>query len=103
MLASVHPEILGFDWLPPVPIGRRAEATRVHRHLVDAFAGSGPALIGVRGPSGAGTSTVARIGARLFIEEERGRGSAWPLDLSVRVRECRGAWGVATSLLARLD
>lgn len=104
MLRPTHPEVLGPDWLPPIPIARRAEVERARRYLLDGGLSGGPAGLAVVGPGGSGTSTVARSAVRAVAADlPRGADDPRPLVAAVRVRACRGAQGVASALLTQLD
>jgi hypothetical protein len=104
MLRPAHPEVLGPDWLPPIPLARRIEVDRARRYLLDGGVGGGPAGVAIVGPVGSGTSTVARYAARAVADElPREEGADRPLLTAVRVRQCRGAQGVAAALLTQLD
>ncbi|HUJ77562.1 MAG TPA: AAA family ATPase [Thermoplasmata archaeon] len=103
MLRPAHPEVLATDWLPPVPLYRRREVEAATDALRSALRGDGPPVTSVVGPSGSGTSTVARLAARAAYEELRRSTGGNPLLAMVRVRGSHGAWGVATALLYRLD
>ncbi|HYA56932.1 MAG TPA: AAA family ATPase [Thermoplasmata archaeon] len=105
MHGCAHPEVLANDWLPPVAIGREAEVADVVRRL-DPPAPRAPApwIVGVVGPSGSGTSTVARRAAREVADRLRSaRVGPSPRFLSVRAASVRGTHGVASALLQRLD
>jgi hypothetical protein len=105
MLPSVRAEVLACDWLPPVVIGRRREVDEVVRRL-DAPRPRAPApwIVGVAGPSGSGTSAVARRAAREVSDRLRATSSGpLPRLLMLRVAGLRGAHGVASALVQRLD
>jgi hypothetical protein len=106
VLPIVHPEVLQPDWLPPVPLGRRREfhelCARVDSRLRTPGA---PAVVSVVGPSGSGTSTLARLAGRSLLERwrtlpELGRRTFWA---PIRVPWCRGIHGVACELFRRLE
>jgi len=105
MLACAHPEVLANDWLPPVAIGREAEVAATVRRLDPPRPASPPPwMVAVVGPSGAGSSTVARRAAREVSDRLRATAlAAPPRFLGVRVAAARGTHGVATALLQRLD
>ncbi|MGD0249709.1 MAG: NB-ARC domain-containing protein [Thermoplasmata archaeon] len=100
-----HPEVLADDWLPPVPLGRQHEVDEVVRRLDPPVPRAPPPwVVGVCGPSGSGTSVVARRAAREVADRIRaGISASSPRILWVRVSTTRGAHGVATALLRRLD
>ncbi len=105
MLTTPHPEVLAHDWVPPVAIGRSREVAELVRRLDPPYPRSPPPwIVAVAGPAGSGTSTVARTAAREVTDRVRGvlEGRP-PRVLSVRTAACRGAHGVASSLLRRLD
>ncbi len=105
MLAVPHAEVLSRDWLPPVILGREAEVADTVRRL-DAPAPRAPPpwVVGVAGPRGAGTSSVARRAGREVADRLRIRAPDLPPRfLAIRVAGCRGTHGVATALLSALD
>ncbi len=105
MQPTAHAEVLAREWLPPVALGRAREVAEVVRRLDPPTPGTpGPWLVGVAGPSGSGTSTVARRAAREVADRVRAaRGEPFPRVLSVRVPFLKGPHGVVTALLQRLD
>ncbi len=106
MLVPSHPEVLHHDWVPPALVGRSAELEELRAWLGDPVPTHGhPWAAAIRGPTGAGTSVLARLAARRLLEAyRRDRPQATPpLLVSVRVRWCGGTQGVATQLLQRLD
>jgi len=105
MLASAHPEVLAQDWLPPVALGRAREVNEVVRRLDPPRPHAPPPwVVGVAGPIGAGTSTIARRAAREVADRVRAEfGEPHPRILSMRTPFLRGAHGVATTLLQRVD
>lgn len=105
MQPTAHAEVLARDWLPPVALGRAREVAEVVRRLDPPTPGTpGPWLVGVAGPSGSGTSTIARRAAREVADRVRAaRGEPFPRVLSVRVPFLKGPHGVVTALLQRLD
>jgi AAA ATPase domain len=105
MMAPLHVEVLANDWLPPVAIGRRREVAEVVRRLDPPTPRAEPPwIVGVAGPSGSGTSVVARRAAREVADRLRASSQGVsPRYLGVRVAELRGAHGVATALLRRWD
>jgi hypothetical protein len=105
MLTTPHPEVLAHDWLPPVVLGREAEVAEVVRRL-DAPRPHAPPpwMIGVVGPRGSGTSTVARRAAREVADRVRASSSGYaPRWIAIRTAGHRGTHGVAAALLATLD
>lgn len=105
MFAVTNPEVLSSEWLPPVPIAReRAVAEVVRRLDPPAPVAPPPWVVGVAGPRGSGTSTVARRAAREVLDRLRrtSEGSG-PRLLPVRVAGLKGPHGVATALLRLLD
>jgi hypothetical protein len=105
MLATQHPEVLARDWLPPVVLGHEAEVAEVVRRL-DAPRPRAPPpwIVGVAGPRGSGTSTVARRAAREVVDRLRAsRDGPIPRWMAARTAGCRGTHGVATALLSALD
>ena len=104
MLPVAHPEVLTVDYLPPVPIARRAEVDRLVAALTSERARTHGGIAMVRGPSGSGTSTVARLAARAVAETFRHESPPKPMVVAtVRVRWCSGALAVAAALLHNLD
>jgi hypothetical protein len=100
-----HPEVLARDWLPPVVLGREGEVADVVRRLDPPCPRAPPPwIVGVAGPAGSGTSTVARRAGREVADRIRatapGRTPRW---IAVRTAGLRGTHGVATALLASLD
>jgi len=105
MSPVAHPEVLSIDWLPPVLLARERELQDLVRRL-DAPHPHAPApwIVGVAGPSGAGSSTLARRAARETVDRMRASGDSPPArTLAVRTALLRGAHGVATALLQRFD
>ena len=105
MSPPTHSEVLARDWLPPVALGRAREVDDVVRRLDPPTPRAPPPwVVGVSGPYGAGTSTIARRAAREVADRVRAaRGGPLPRVLSVRTPFLRGAHGVATALLQRID
>lgn len=104
MFLVSHPEVLADDWLPPVALGREAEVRAVVARLdVPVPALPPPWIVAVAGPSGSGTSTVARRAAREASDRLREAGHEGARVLRVRVARQRGTHGVASSLLRLLD
>lgn len=105
MVPSVRTEVLARDWLPPVVLGRRGEVDEVVRRL-DPPRPTAPApwIVGVAGPTGSGTSTVARRAAREVSDRLRATSvEPPPRLLMLRVAGLRGTHGVASALVQRLD
>lgn len=105
MLAIAHSEVLAHDWLPPIAHGRACEVRELVRRLDPPTPHAPrPWIAGVAGGSGAGTSTIARRAAREVADRVRsGLGEPLPRLIWVRTSFLRGAHGVATALLQRLD
>ncbi|MGA8303932.1 MAG: AAA family ATPase [Thermoplasmata archaeon] len=105
MLATPHPEVLALDWLPPVILGREAEVAEVVRRLdaPDPHAPP-PWMVGVVGPRGAGTSSVARRAAREVADRLRvSHPGVIPRWVALRTPRYRATHGVAAALLASMD
>jgi AAA ATPase domain len=105
MFHSVRAEVLARDWLPPVVLGRRREVEEVVRRLDPPHPQAPPPwIVGVSGPSGSGTSAVARRAAREVSDRLRAT-STGPLPrlLALRVAGLRGPHGVASALVQRWD
>ncbi len=105
MMPTSNPEVLANDWLPPLALGRERELNEAVLRLdAPAPRAPGPWIVAIAGPSGTGTSTVARRAAREVIEQLRQlSGDPAPRVLAVRTSGLRGAHGVATALLRRFD
>jgi hypothetical protein len=105
MQPTAHSEVLARDWLPPVVLGRAREVDEVVRRLDPPTPHApGPWVVAVAGPSGSGTSTIARRAAREVADRVRvALGEPFPRVLVVRTPFLRGPHGVATALLQRLD
>jgi hypothetical protein len=105
MPSPTNPEVLANDWVPPVAIAREHEVQEVIRRLdAPVPRASPPWIVGVAGPSGSGTSTVARRAARDTVDRLRADAAATnPRWIAVRLGFLRGAHGVATALLQRFD
>lgn len=105
MFAPAHPEVLSVDWLPPTLTGRGMALAEATRHLVATVGGQPPTrILGVVGPEGAGSSTVARSIARNWISSyPRSSESPAPRLLAVRVRPLRGIASVAGALIRHFD
>jgi len=105
MMPVRFPEVLAADYTPPVLFGRNVELDRLRAWFAEpADARSPPPIAAVVGPSGAGTSVLARVAARRAIESlRRDAPSTRPLLATVRVRWCRGSQGIAAALLQHLD
>jgi AAA ATPase domain len=105
MFAIAHSEVLAGEWLAPVPLGREREVDDLVRRLdPPAPAAPPPWIAVVAGPSGSGTSTVARRAAREVADRIRASApGSLPRVLSARVAGLRGTHGVATALLQRFD
>ncbi len=100
-----HPEVLARDWLPPVVLGREREVAELLRRLDPPHPVAPPPwMVGVVGPSGCGTSSVARRAAREVSDRLRQAGEGVrPRMLWVRTAGSRGTHGVAAALLRHLD
>ncbi len=104
MLRSAHPEVLHPDWLPPVALDRAREVQRAREHLLAGLGSGRPARLAIVGPTGSGTSTIARLAARAVAEElRRSRADRPPLVSAVRARSVRGVRGIATEILRGID
>jgi len=105
MFLATNPEVLANDWLPPLTLARERELQDVLRRLDPPSPQAPPPwIVGVAGPSGSGTSTVARRAGREVVERIRSAGGpVLPHTIAVRTAFLRGAHGVATSLLQRFD
>jgi len=105
MPAIAHSEVLAHDWLPPVAFGRAREVLELVRRLDPPTPRAPrPWVVGVAGPSGTGTSTVARRAAREVVDRVRASlGEPFPRLITVRTPFLRGTHGVATAMLQRLD
>jgi hypothetical protein len=105
MRTSSHPEVLANDWVPPVAVGRTSDVAEVVRRLDPPRPSAPPPwIVGVAGPSGAGTSTVARAAAREVSDRVRAAlVGPPPRVIAVRTGTQRGAHGVSSALLRRLD
>jgi len=105
MQSSVRPEVLANDWLPPVALGRNAPVAELVRRLDPPRPVAPPPwIVAVAGPSGSGTSVVARSAAREVLDRLRSaRPGPSPRLLAVRTGPLRGTHGVASALLRRLD
>ena len=105
MPSPTNPEVLAHDWLPPVALAREREVREVVRRLDPPTPHAPPPwIVAVVGPSGSGTSTVARRAARDAVDRLRAAdGARAPRSIAVRVGLLRGAHGVATALLQRFD
>ncbi len=105
MYPTPRPEVLARDWIPPVVLGREKEVAEVVRRLdAPRPAAPPPWIVGVCGPSGAGSSAVARRAARVTLDRLRGSApGVRPRLVAVRTEGARGAHGVASALLRHLD
>jgi hypothetical protein len=105
MFATAHPEVLSDDWLPPTALGRRCEVAELVRRLDPPTPHAPPPwVVGVCGPSGAGSSVVARKAAREVADRLRaGLAGSSPRVIWVRLSAARGAHGIASALVRRLD
>jgi len=105
MFAVANSEVLAEDWLPPTALAREREVQEVLRRLDPPRPRAPPPwIVAVAGPSGSGTSTVARRAARETIDRlRRLDGGVRPRSIFVRTSFLRGAHGVATALLQRFD
>ena len=105
MFPANHAEVLSPDWVPPVALGRQREVADVVRRLDPPRPIAPPPwIVGVAGPAGSGTSTVARRAAREVLDRWRQAGlPGTARTLAVRVAGLRGGHGVATALVQRLD
>jgi len=105
MFRAVCPEVLAPDWIPPVPLGRRGPLAALLRWLEEPLTpGSRAGAAVVVGPRGSGTSTLARLAARAWVESHSDRGgAAGVVQAQVRLPEVHGAHGAAGALLRALD
>lgn len=105
MFPSVRAEILARDWLPPIAIGRRDEVDELVRRLDPPRPHApSPWVVGVAGPLGSGTSTVARRAARDVSDRLRASSAGpSPRLLALRVAGLRGVHGVASALVQQFD
>jgi hypothetical protein len=105
MFDARHPEVLARDWLPPVATGREVEVAELVRRLDPPRPKAPPPwIVGVAGPRGSGSSTVARRAARTVADLVReSAAETAPRVLAVRTAGLRGTHGVATGLLRHLD
>jgi hypothetical protein len=101
MALARYPEVLAHDWIPPEPIARDEAVGALRPWLEGARPAEEPLLI--EGPPGAGTSTVARWGARLRAERDRAPDGRRGHVVAVRVRWCAGTGAVAGALLRAFD
>ncbi len=105
MSPIVHPEVLARDWVPPTVIDRAREVAETVRRLdAPRPATPPPWIVGIAGPSGSGTSVVARRAAREVLDRLRAdRAGPPPRLVAVRTATARGTHGVAAALLRALD
>jgi len=105
MLAPTNPEVLANDWVPPVPLAREREVLEVVRRLDPPRPSADrPWIVGVVGPAGSGTSTVARRAARDCVDRLRSASAIPPpRTIAVRTALLRGSHGVASALLRQFD
>ncbi len=105
MQLSSHPEVLALDWVPPVILGREKETAEAVRRLDPPEPCHPPPwIVAIAGPSGAGSSALARRVAREVADRVRAAGTAAsPRVLAVRTAPLKGTHGIATALLERLD
>lgn len=105
MHPSNHPEVLANDWVPPVLLAREKEVADVVRRLDPPLPCAPPPwMVAVVGPTGSGTSAVARRAAREVADRVRAsQEGPTPRLLAVRAAGRRGSHGVATALLQLLD
>ncbi len=105
MYLTPHPEVLARDWLPPVVLGREREVAEAVRRLDPPHpAAPPPWIVGVVGPPGSGSSSIARRAAREVSDRLRQEGSGTrPRLLWARTAGLRGTHGVAVALLRHLD
>jgi len=105
MMTVLRSEVLAHDWLPPVAFARASAVEELVRKLdPPSPRAPRPWIVGVAGPSGSGTSTVARRAAREVVDRVRAaQGEPFPRVLAVRTPWLRGTHGVATRLLQFLD
>jgi hypothetical protein len=103
--AAQHPIVLSREWLPPILTDRAAELADLSQRLGDPYPrGPKPWVATVVGPSGAGTSAVARLAARRLLEAANREGPPnSPALIRVRVAGATGTQAVAAGLLCGLD
>ena len=103
MFPVSNPEVLSNDWLPPTVTARERDVLEVVRRLdPPSPVAPPPWIVAISGPSGSGTSTVARRAAREVVERLRGAGAPARV-LHVRLAGANGAHGVASALLRLFD
>jgi hypothetical protein len=102
MLRPAYPEVLHPEWLPPVALFRQGPVEAARRVLAGVESAGLP-VVAVVGPPGSGTSTVGRLAARRWADDERRTAGGRPLVVGLRVRPHRTAQSVATELLQALD
>ncbi len=104
MVAVVRADVLSADWLPPVALGRTKEIEALVRLLERRTEDTRSRVVFLAAPRGAGSSTVARIAARVAADlDAHHRGGGRPRILTVRTRYYRGPRGVAAALLRHYD
>jgi hypothetical protein len=105
MLATPHAEVLSHDWLPPVVLGREAEVSELVRRLDAPHPQAPPPwMVGVVGPRGSGSSSVARRAAREVADRVRAASTGPPPRwVAIRTAGHRGTHGVASALLGSMD
>lgn len=105
MLPTPHPEVLAEEWLPPVVLGRESEVREIVRRLDPPEPTAPPPwVVGVVGPRGCGSSSVARRAAREVADRVRtARVGPVPRVILLRTARCRGLHGIASALLRTTD
>jgi hypothetical protein len=105
MFPTPHSEVLAEDWLPPIVLGRETEVHELVRRLDAPHPRSPPPwMVGVVGPRGSGTSSVARRAAREVADRVRSSTTGPPPRwIAVRTSRYRGTHGVASALLGAID
>ncbi|MCI4323741.1 MAG: hypothetical protein L3K03_06960 [Thermoplasmata archaeon] len=94
------PETLAPDWLPPRAIARDGDVSTVAEWIRRRGGGG---VVGVHGPPGSGTSTVARLAARSAAGRGVAPGERPARVFAVRTRFHSGPVGIAGELLQSFD
>src|SRR5580658_5608395 len=91
-----YPETLSPDWLPPRALAREADVDRLRAWILEQGSGG---VVGLHGPPGSGTSTVARLAARSVAYHHTSPEGRSMRLFCVRTRLHGGPVGVASELL----